>query len=70
MIGDCQYTIRCSKRLSADEHQTPIVVLSLSFSADANPLLLAPSQAENLFHEMGHAMHSMLGRTIYQHVAG
>ncbi|CAJ0578231.1 unnamed protein product, partial [Mesorhabditis spiculigera] len=72
--GDCHYTLRCSKQLSDGDWQTPIVLLSLSISrqssGDWRSFQLRTHQAENLFHEMGHAMHSMLGRTRYQHVAG
>ncbi|KAI6232043.1 Peptidase family M3 containing protein [Aphelenchoides besseyi] len=80
--GDCHFTVRCSKLVLDDAtYQKPIVVLSLSLARhlgrgplEAEKLMdlvnLSPHQAENFFHEMGHAIHSMLGATRYQHVAG
>ena len=72
-MGDCHYTVRCSKRLSYEEHQTPIVVLNLNWNAPETSfenIKVSPQQAENFFHEMGHAIHLLLGRARYQHVAG
>ncbi|KAI8602851.1 mitochondrial intermediate peptidase [Dissophora ornata] len=53
-------------------YQLPLAVLSCGFSRPpgGKPALLSWVEVETLFHEMGHAVHSMIGRTDYHNVSG
>ncbi|KAK4048517.1 Mitochondrial intermediate peptidase [Microbotryomycetes sp. JL201] len=56
------------------KHQEPIIVLVCGFGSesgpDHGPAFLQWHEVETLFHEMGHAIHSMIGRTDYHNVSG
>ncbi|EGN93157.1 hypothetical protein SERLA73DRAFT_172308 [Serpula lacrymans var. lacrymans S7.3] len=54
-------------------YQLPLVVLLCEFARPTisrGPTVLEWHDVLTLFHEMGHAMHSMIGRTEYHNVAG
>ncbi|KAJ7619208.1 mitochondrial intermediate peptidase [Mycena polygramma] len=54
-------------------YQLPLVVLVCEFARPTlgqGPTALQWHEVITLFHEMGHAMHSMIGRTEYQNVSG
>ncbi|KAI9771001.1 MAG: Mitochondrial intermediate peptidase [Geoglossum simile] len=54
-------------------YQLPTIALICDFSRNAThsrPTLLNFRDVQTLFHEMGHAVHSMLGRTSLQNVSG
>ncbi|KAJ1962158.1 Mitochondrial intermediate peptidase, partial [Dispira parvispora] len=58
---------------TGQQFQRPVVVLVCNFEqrqSPEEPTLLSLFDLETLFHEMGHAMHSMLALTSFHNVAG
>ena len=67
--SDCQFTVQCGKRLESNSYQNPIIVVSFSINPNNNGQITF-NELKTIFHEMGHAMHSFLGRSTYQHLFG
>lgn len=69
--GSAHFAIRGGRRLAVNDYQLPVVALVCNFSTHASSCpILNHWEVETLFHEFGHALHSLLTRTDYQHFSG
>ncbi|KAL5569985.1 hypothetical protein UlMin_026560 [Ulmus minor] len=70
--GCAHFAIRGGCRVSETDYQLPVVALVCNFLGSSNPsnVRLNHWELETLFHEFGHALHSLLSRTDYQHFSG
>jgi intermediate peptidase len=62
------FTVRCGCVVdgpNSNEYQLPIVALVCNMN-----LFSSHQEVETLFHEFGHALHSLLSRTNFQHLSG
>jgi Zn-dependent oligopeptidase len=63
--------IALGKKISETEYQTPVVALLMSLLPKRNgETLLTLDEVKNMFHEFGHVLHSILGRTDFQNTSG
>ncbi len=67
-----QFRLIGGKMMVSGKYQRPVVALICNFPAPTKdkPALLAHMDVETLFHEFGHAMHSILTRAKYGRFAG
>merc|ERR1712176_352699 len=66
------FTIRCGCEDNGS-YQYPIIAIVCNFSSPRNDMdatLISVTEVETLFHEFGHALHSLLSRTTFQHLSG
>lgn len=67
-----QFGVTTGKLLKSGEYQRPVVALICNFppATDDKPSLLKHSDVETLFHEFGHALHSVLTQAKYASFSG
>ncbi|KHN00555.1 Mitochondrial intermediate peptidase [Glycine soja] len=65
--GCAHFAIKRTRRISQTEYQLPIVVLvfNLSGAWNSSAVSLSHWEVETLFHEFGHALQSLLSRTVF-----
>lgn len=71
--GCASFAIKGGRKISDTEYQLPVLALVCNFSRprdSSSVVKLNHSEVEVLFHEFGHALHSLLSRTEYQHFSG
>ncbi|KAI8564627.1 hypothetical protein RHMOL_Rhmol03G0195400 [Rhododendron molle] len=70
--GCAHFAIKGGRRISDSEYQLPVVALVCNFAGSRNSATVRINhwEVETLFHEFGHALHSLLSRTDYQHFSG
>ncbi|GJQ10658.1 hypothetical protein GpartN1_g2449.t1 [Galdieria partita] len=68
------FTIQSHRLLKDGKHQYPVIAITMNMeknsSATKESTLLHPFELQTLFHEFGHALHSILSATRFQNLAG
>lgn len=68
-VSNCHFTLRGGRQLASGTYQSPLIAVCCDIPP-STPTVLSLYKLDNIWHELGHALHSMLGRTRYQQVTG